>query len=235
MPLTVLSTSESYATWAETAPELDSHGVCEMEFRLPGQSFRVGERIEESLLLTPRQDFEARSLRVELVRRKIVPRASGNSSETVEASEVVDESPQLQMGLSREYTFAMEVPEAAGPSLKTEQTYVGWWLRAVVDRGLAFDYELKQLLNVYNGPTITADRCPECGAQIPHGASICANCADAVSQEDAPMWPQQDAPSGTTLRTGEAPTASEHPTSRPSPRRPRLRPPDRAGRIERSC
>jgi hypothetical protein len=137
MPLTVLSTSESYATWAETAPELDSHGVCEMEFRLPGQSFRVGERIEESLLLTPRQDFEARSLRVELVSREIVPRASGNSSETVEASEVVDESPQLQMGLSREYTFAMEVPEAAGPSLKTEQTYVGWWLRAVVDRGLA--------------------------------------------------------------------------------------------------
>jgi hypothetical protein len=210
LPLTVLSTSESYANWAENAPELDSHGVCEMEFRLPGQSFRVGERIEGSLLLTPRQDFEARSLRVELVCREIVPRASGNSSETVEASEVGDESPQLQMGLSREYTFAMDVPEAAGPSLKTEQTYVGWWLRAVVDRGLAFDYELKQLLNVYNGPTITADRCPECGAQIPQGASICANCGEAVSQEDAPMWPQQDAPSG-TLRTGEAPTASENP------------------------
>ena len=88
------------------------------------------------------------------MRREIVPRASGNSSETVQASEVVDESPRFQTGLSREYAFAMDEPGAAGPSLKTEQTYVGWWLRAVVDRGLAFDYELKQLLNVYNGPAI---------------------------------------------------------------------------------
>ena len=210
MPLRVLSTSESYANWAENAPELDSSGACEMEFRLARGSLRIGERIEGTLVLTPRQDFEARSLRVELVRREIVPRASGNTSETVQASEVLDESPQFQTGLSREYAFAMEVPGAAGPSLKTEQTYVGWWLRAVVDRGLAFDYELKQLLNVYNGPTITAARCPGCGAKIPQGSSVCANCGHAVSQEDAPMWTQQDAPSGTSP-TGEAPTGSENP------------------------
>src|SRR3712207_3033615 len=68
----------------------------------------------------------------------------------------------------------MEVPGAAGPSLKTEQTYVGWWLRAVVDRGMAFDYELKQLLNVYR--------------------SVCASCGETVSQEDAHTWSQQAAP-----------------------------------------
>ena len=60
LPLTVLSTSESYANWAENAPELDSSGVCDMEFRLSSRSFRIGERIEGSLVLTPRQDFEAR-------------------------------------------------------------------------------------------------------------------------------------------------------------------------------
>src|SRR3712207_9381268 len=109
----------------------------------------------------------------------------------------------------------MEVPGAAGPSLKTEQTYVGWWLRAVVDPGLAFDYELKQLLNVYNGPAITAERCLACGAEIPQGSSVCANCGEVVSQEGAPMWSQQDAPPR-TLPTGEAPTASELPQDRKS-------------------
>jgi SpoOM protein len=223
LPLTVLSTSESYANWAENAPELDSSGVCDMEFRLPSRSLRIGERIEGPLVLTPRQDFEARSLRVELVRREIVPRASGNTSETVQASEVVDESPRFQMGLSRDYAFAMDVPGAAGPSLKTEQTYVGWWLRAVVDRGLAFDYDLKQLLNVYNGPAITTDSCPECGTKIPQGAGVCANCGATLSQDDAPMWTRQDAPPR-TLPTGEAPTASENPQHPPGSGAPQAPP-----------
>ena len=231
MPLTVLSTSESYANWAESAPELDSSGVCDMEFRLPSRSLRIGEHIEGSLVLTPHQDFEARSLRVELVRREIVPRASGNTSETVQANAVVDESPRFQMGLSREYAFAMDVPGAAGPSLKTEQTYVGWWLRAVVDRGLAFDYELKQPLNIYNGPAITSDRCPECGAEIPQGPNVCANCGEAVSQEDAPMWSQQDAPPG-TLPAGEALTVPENPQPPPGSAPPQAPPsePTRAHR-----
>ena len=69
---------------------------------------------------------------------------------------MVDESTQFQTGTSREYAFAMDVPEAAGPCLETEQTYVGWWLRATMVRGMAFDPDLQQLLNVYNGPTTTA-------------------------------------------------------------------------------
>ncbi len=195
--VTVLSPSWFYANWAESAPELDSAGVCEMGFRLPGRSFRVGGRIEGTLIVSPRQDFEARTVRVELVRREIVPREAGNTAETVQASAVIDESPRFQAGSSREYAFAMEVPEAAGPCLKTEQTYVGWWLRAVVDRGMAIDYELKQLLNVYNGPTATADRCPECGAGIPQGASVCAECGEAVSREGASVWARRDQPSET--------------------------------------
>jgi hypothetical protein len=158
IPVTVLSTSESYASWAESAPIFDSNWVCDMEFRLPGRSCRVGERVEGTLVLTPHQDIKARSLRVELARVEFVSRDSGNSSETVEARVVVDESARYQTGSSREYPFAMEVAEAAGPCLETEQTYVGWWLRAIVDRGMAFDPDLRQLLNVYNGPLKRAER-----------------------------------------------------------------------------
>ena len=158
IPLTVLSSSESYASWAESAPVLDSHGVCVMEFRLPGRSFRLGERKEGTLVVTPHQDFKARTLRVELARAEVVSRDSGNFSETVEAGEVVDESPRYQTRASREYAFAMDVPGAAGPCLQTEQTYVAWRLKATMVRGMAFDPDLQQLLNVYNGPTTTAER-----------------------------------------------------------------------------
>ena len=142
IPLTVLSTSETYASWAESAPNFESHGMCDMNFRLPSRSFRIGERIEGTLVITPRQDFKARPLSVELARVEVVSRESGNFSETVEASEVVDESPRYQTGASREYAFAMDVPEAAGPCLQTEQTYVAWRLRVVVKRRIAFDPEL---------------------------------------------------------------------------------------------
>ena len=96
--LTILSTSESYASWAESNPDLDSHGMCDMNFRLPSRTFRVGERIEGTLVITPSQDFKARSLTVELARVEVVSRESGNFSETVEASEVGDESPPTRLG-----------------------------------------------------------------------------------------------------------------------------------------
>lgn len=233
-PVTVLSPSWLYANWAESAPELDSAGVCEMGFRLPGRSFRVGGRIDGALVVSPRQDFEARTVRVELVRREIVPREAGNTAETVQASQVVVERPRFQTGSSREYAFAMEVPEAAGPCLKTEQTYVGWWLRAVVDRGMAIDYELKQLLNVYNGPKVTADHCPECGAGIPQGASVCAAAEKPSPGRGRPCGhdeisrPRRSPP-------GRRSPPPKPPTSRPSSRRPRLHTTGAAERKESWC
>ncbi len=158
LPLTILSTSESYASWAEIAPYLDLHDLCDLEFRLPDRTFRLGERVEGTLVLTPHQDFKARPLYVELVRVEVVSRASGNFSETVEASQVVDESPRYQTGSIREYAFAMDVPETAGPGLQTDQTYADWRLRAVLKRRLGFDPEVQSFLNVYNGPTTTDER-----------------------------------------------------------------------------
>ena len=71
----------------------------------------------------------------------------------MEASQAVDESPRYETGSIREYAFAMDVPEVAGPCLETAQTYVAWSLRAVVKRGMAFDPEAQLLLSVYNGPS----------------------------------------------------------------------------------
>lgn len=157
LPLTILSTSESYASWAESAPDFDSHGLCDMNFRLPRRTFRVGERIEGTIVVTPRQEFKARLLLVELVRVEVVSRDSVNVSETVEASAAVDEGPHYQTGSVREYAFAMDAPGSAVPCLETDQTYVAWRLKATLKRRMAFDPDLQLLLNVYNGPKTSDD------------------------------------------------------------------------------
>ena len=79
---------------------------------------------------------------------------------------MVDERPRYQTGAIKDYAFALDVPESAGPCLETDQTYVAWRLSAVVKRRMAFDPELQLLLNVYNGPS-TAERLPDGGALIP--------------------------------------------------------------------
>ena len=79
IPVTVLSSPETYASWAESAPQFESRGMCELVFHLPSRSFRVGERIEGTLVLTPRQDFKARRLRVEWPGRSWSPAPRGTS------------------------------------------------------------------------------------------------------------------------------------------------------------
>jgi hypothetical protein len=128
-----------------------------MEFRLPGRSFRVGERIEGTMVVTPHQDFKAQEVRVELVRAEGVSRDAHNYSETVQTGEVVEESPRYQTGSSREYPFVLDVPEAAGPCLQTAQTFVVWTLRAMMPRSMNFDLQLGLGLNVYNGLATTAE------------------------------------------------------------------------------
>jgi len=124
----------------------------------------------------------------------------------VEASEVVDESTQIQTGSSREYAFAMDVPEAAGPCLETEQTYVGWWLRATMVRGMAFDPDLQQLLNVYDD-SLTL---PQPRRRDRAWSERLRRLRGSRLSGETPVWAHQDAPSG-AFSTGQTPTAFETP------------------------
>ncbi len=219
-PATILSSPQSYANWAETPPELDSSGMCEMEFALPSRSFRVGERVEGTLLLNPLDDFEARSLRIELARCENVSRSSGNVLEAVEASVAVEERAWFRSGTSREYPFALEVPPGAGPCLKTEQSSVGWWLRAVVDRELTLDYGLNVLLNVYNGPSPAALRCPKCGTGTEVGARFCTDCGKAIPWQESLVPAPQDArfgaSAGRTMTVATSPPRQESGSGEPA-------------------
>ncbi len=47
----------------------------------------------------------------------------------------------------------MVVPrDLSCPSSETARTYVGWFLRGVIDRGLRQSHTVEQELNVFGGP-----------------------------------------------------------------------------------
>jgi hypothetical protein len=149
-PFTVLSPPEAHAEWIAREPELDTDADCELELRLTGgRHVRPGDTVAGALVVTPRSELDANEVRLELVRHESVPRDEGNETETVEASTVAGESPELTTAVPHEYPFEFTIPAGSCPSLATEESEVRWFLRGVVARRMRSDYNVKQELNVY--------------------------------------------------------------------------------------
>lgn len=152
-PLTVLSTRATYEKRAGREQEPGSSPKAGMKFRLGGRDFRAGGRIEGGLVVTPREAFEVREVRVELVRRELVLRDDGNHHETVEARETVADRVRFGPRTSQGYPFALLVPgDLSCPCSETAHTYVGWFLRGTLDRGPRQDHTVEQELNVFGEP-----------------------------------------------------------------------------------
>jgi hypothetical protein len=152
-PIRVLSTRETCGGRSDREPERDASRDVEIKLRLASRDFRPGERVEGRLVVTPREAFEAKEVKVELVRRELVLRDDGNHHETVEARETVAGRARFHPRTSQGYAFGVVVPrDLSCPSSETARTYVGWFLRGVIDRGLRQSHTVEQELNVFGGP-----------------------------------------------------------------------------------
>jgi hypothetical protein len=150
--IAVLSPPRMYARWAGAAPDLDTHGDCDLELRLPqGPHVRAGDAIRGTLVVTPRDAFELQEVRVELLRKEKVPRNAGNSSEKKGPSVVLAGHEELSTMVPREYPFELAVPANLCPCLETEHSTVRWSIRGVLARRLREDHEIVQPLNLYTG------------------------------------------------------------------------------------
>lgn len=151
--LTMHSPIETHAQRAHTPLHGDSVKDCEMAFRLVSRHVRPGDTIEGVLLFGPSQDVDTQEVRIELVRREVVPRGEGNTDETTVLSGPIAGPNRYGGGARYEFPFRMPVPpQPFYPSLQTAQTSVHWILRAVVNRKLRSDYNLSAELNLYTGP-----------------------------------------------------------------------------------
>jgi hypothetical protein len=149
-PVRVLSPPEAHAVWAERAPAVDSHGDCELGFRLEQRSFGPADTIAGALTVRPLQECEIGELRVELVRREEVPRDAGHEEEAIEERVVVASDLAFPPGGAREFPFRVSVPGEPVPCLRTEQSTVRWLLRGVGSRRMRSDYNVTQELNVHS-------------------------------------------------------------------------------------
>lgn len=152
-PVTVLSARGTYGERSGRGQEPTSSRSVGIKLRPASRDLRAGELVEGRLAITPGEAFEAREVRVELVRRELVRRDDGNHHEAVVARETVAGRTRFHPRTSQGYTFGLVVPQDTRcPSSETARTYVGWYLRGAIDRGGRPEYTVELELNVYGGP-----------------------------------------------------------------------------------
>jgi hypothetical protein len=166
-PITVRTPPAAFAAWAEREPALDED--CPIAWRVPERTVTAGERVSGKLEIRPREDVDARGVRVELVS------VDGGWRRSLAKSELAGVV-SLQAMQPLELGFEVEVPDIAAPtpagllpsaykgtapplvapSFQAKRDNTHWFLEATVDQPKARDYRSLLELNVYNAPRFLA-------------------------------------------------------------------------------
>lgn len=108
-----------------------------------------GGTIEGELTVESRSVVKARELRVELVRWE---RSGHKQARVVESRQVLQRPALHNAGERTDWAFRLPVPDRLMPSVLGQHTFVGWQVRAVVDRALRPNLTVPQLVQVYTSP-----------------------------------------------------------------------------------
>ena len=135
------------------APDVDSHGDCELELRLDRTHFGPGDEVAGTLVANPLRDCKLNEVRVELVRHEEVPRALGNEEDVQEAEATLDGAIELTASLPREWPFRLVLPLDLVPCLRTDQSRITWALKGIGSRRMRSDYRVEQPLDVHSAPS----------------------------------------------------------------------------------
>ena len=93
--------------------------------------------------------LKVRELRVELIRWE---RSGSKQVRVVESRQVLQRPGLLSAGERTDWAFRLPVPDRLMPSVLAQHTFVGWQVRAVVDRALRPNFTVAQLVQVYTSP-----------------------------------------------------------------------------------
>ena len=152
VPITVLSSEDRSTHGARSHPTVDTGGAVDLEFDLPSRVVHTGSVIAGKLHVVPREEVEAREVRIELVRRETVRRDEGLHEETIERRVASDLDRPLTPGQDRSFPFSFYVPVTACPVLDTSCSSVRWYLRGVINRRFRSDYTVTLGINVATTP-----------------------------------------------------------------------------------
>lgn len=130
-------------------PASRSYRNVTMGVALDSPNVANGGTVTGSLSLQTRAALKARELRVELLRWE---RSGSKQARVIEHSEVLQRPAVLGPGEETEWAFRLTVPDPLMPSMLANHTFVGWQVRAVIDRKLLPNQSVSQLLHVYTSP-----------------------------------------------------------------------------------
>jgi len=163
VPITVLASPFAHTAWAK-AKQVSDAG-CNMFLELPGCVARVGETLSGVLHVSPKYQFEARSVRVELER--LMRHEDGIVSTRREAKVIVAACTTFVPGDPQQIPFQITIPTGATPSLRAKHNEIRWYLKGICARSglLHRNYCVKAELLVTNAPPESALRALGLGAK----------------------------------------------------------------------
>lgn len=163
VPIAVLAPRDLHRGSVKRRATVRSDGECDLSFTFPRGGVRTGELLRGALVLTARREFEARGVRIELLRHELVKPppdagegAASNSVETVVAETTIAPYLQLWPREARSLPFELAVSDDAHPTSRTKRGAVRWLLKGIVDRYLRDDDTIVQEVLCYSGSAAEA-------------------------------------------------------------------------------
>ena len=151
--LVVFSSSEASVRRDELIPlELQSgrtYRDVSLELSLDAAQVANGGTITGNLSVRPRSSINARELRVELMRWE---RSGSKQARVIEDTAVLQRPATMSADDETDWAFSLAVPDPLMPSVLAHHTFVGWQVRAVIDRRLRPNQSVSQLVHVYTSP-----------------------------------------------------------------------------------
>ncbi len=120
-----------------------------LDLSLDSTKVANGGIVTGSLSIKSRAALKARELRVELMRWE---RSGSKQARVIEGFEVLQRPAIIAAGEETDWAFRLTVPDPLMPSVLAHHTFVGWQVRAVIDRKLLPNQSVSQLLHVYTSP-----------------------------------------------------------------------------------
>ncbi len=130
-------------------PASRSYRSVTMDLSLDSAQVANGGIVTGNLSVRARSAFKARELRVELTRWE---RSGSKQARVIERSEVLQRPAVLAADEETHWAFRLAVPDPLMPSVLANHTFVGWQVRAVIDRKLRPNQSVSQLLHVFTSP-----------------------------------------------------------------------------------
>jgi len=122
----------------------------DMRLRLSSLEWVEGETVSGRLSVTPLEAFDAREVRVNLIRREQVhaPRLRTKAAQRVSKAKAAGKT-RFEPHQRVELDFSLDVPAAGRPSRQTEHTTVAYTIEAVLSRRLRKSYKVEVEVFVY--------------------------------------------------------------------------------------